>query len=55
MHIEFPNGKTVDIECIYLFTLVEQHSSASHKIKALADFVDSVVFARMGDAAVGEL
>lgn len=56
-HIEFPDGKTTDIECVYFFTLVELlHSGSSHKIKALADFVDSVEFSRMGgdaDAAVG--
>ena len=51
MHIEFPDGKTFDIECIYLFTLVEHSASttSSHKIKikAIGDFVDSVGFARM--------
>ena len=51
MHIEFPDGKTFDIECIYLFTLVE-HSTSSHKIKAIGDFVDSAGFARMGGRAV---
>lgn len=57
MHIEFPDGKTFDVECVYLFTLVEHLSS--HKIKALGDFVDSAAFARMGAGgdvgAVGEL
>jgi hypothetical protein len=54
-HIEFPDGKTFDIECIYLFTLVE-HSTSSHKIKAISDFVDSAGFARMaGGGAVSEL
>ena len=38
-------GKTFDIECVYLFTLVEHLNS--HKIKALSDFVDSAAFARM--------
>jgi hypothetical protein len=53
MHIEFPDRKTFDIECVYLFTLVE-HSDEStcHKImiKAISDFVDSAGFARMGGA-----
>jgi len=54
MHIEFPDGKTFDIECIYLFTLVEH--ATSHKIKAIGDFVDSAAFARMGGGgAVSEL
>ena len=55
MHIEFPDGKTFDIECIYLFTLIED-SASSHKIKAIGDFVDSAGFARMaGAGAVSEL
>ncbi|KAI0278802.1 hypothetical protein BGY98DRAFT_1096559 [Russula aff. rugulosa BPL654] len=46
LHIEFPDGKTFDIECVYLFTLVEHLNS--HKIKAIGDFVDSAGFARLG-------
>lgn len=59
MHIEFPDGKNFDIECIYLFTLVEHSTSttscpSSHKIKikAISDFVDSVGFAQMCGGAV---
>lgn len=38
-----------------MFTLVE-HSSSSHKIKAISDFVDSAGLARMGGGeAAGEL
>jgi hypothetical protein len=48
MHIEFPDGKTFDIECIYSFALVGY--SGSHKIKAIDDFVDTAAFARMGGA-----
>lgn len=54
-HIEFPDGKTFDLECVYLFTLVE-HSPSSHKIKAIGDFVDGAGFARMvGGGAANEL
>ncbi len=53
MHIEFPDGKTFDIECIYLFTLVlvGYSQSGSHKIKAIDDFVDTAAFAQMGGAS----
>ena len=54
MHIEFPGGKIFDNECIYLITLVE-HPIASHKIKAITDFVDSARFASLAvDGAVSE-
>ncbi len=49
MHVEFPDGKTFDIECIYLFTLVGHLTS--HKIKAISDFVDTAAFARISAGA----
>ncbi|KAH9994298.1 hypothetical protein BJV77DRAFT_1101720 [Russula vinacea] len=45
LHVEFPDGRTFDIECIYQFALVEH--LASHKIKAINDFVDTAAFAAL--------
>ena len=45
LHVEFPDGRTFDIECIYQFTLVEH--LASYKIKAINDFVDTAAFAAL--------
>lgn len=51
-HGELTNGKTLDVESIYQFTLDEHPSSPSnddlHKIKAVVDFVDSAAFAGIG-------
>jgi hypothetical protein len=48
---EFQDGKTLDVESIYQFTLVEEHASSSGnstKIEAISDFVDSAAFAGIG-------
>ncbi|KAF8483942.1 hypothetical protein DFH94DRAFT_843453 [Russula ochroleuca] len=45
LHVEFPDGRTFDIECIYQITLVGHLES--HKIKAINDFVDTAAFAAM--------
>ena len=48
---EFQDGKTLDVESIYQFTLVEEHASSSGnslKIQAISDFVDSAAFAGIG-------
>jgi hypothetical protein len=47
---EFQDGKTLDVESIYQFTLVEENafSSSSTKIEAISDFVDSAAFAGIG-------
>ena len=50
LHGEFQDGKTLDVESIYQFTLVEELASGgnSPKIGAIADFVDSAAFAGIG-------
>lgn len=48
---EFQDGKTLDVESIYQFTLVEEQAPSSGnslKIEAISDFVDSAAFAGIG-------
>jgi hypothetical protein len=39
LHGEPPKGKVLNLECVYMFTIIE-HLGA-HKIKAVTDFLDS--------------
>jgi hypothetical protein len=49
LHGEPPKGKAFNLECVWMFTLVEH--LGVHKIKGVTDFLDSRILIEMNEGS----